>query len=155
VSVALAPSQAPGGLSSFVGRLRALALAQVNAEKRRREEGARRLREAIAEAFEATGDPRFCIRRLEVVEHVAKALGVLVTNEAFFVEVTRVATELGFQPSRSATAASTAAPSAGTTTRTRLWPFRGRTGTTRGPNAAGPSGRSTPPTSPADAPSRR
>ena len=56
------------------------------------------LREALRRAYEAVpGDPRFCVRRREVVEHVAGVLGESVINNAFCLKVEAAARELGWQ----------------------------------------------------------
>ncbi len=53
---------------------------------------------ALEGTFETTpGDRRFCVRRLEVVEHVAKVLGIRVVNNRTFEEVTRAAEALGWE----------------------------------------------------------
>jgi hypothetical protein len=58
----------------------------------------RDFREAVAAKYVATpGDPRFCVRRLEVVREVARALGIQVLNNAVFSEVEAAACSLGFQ----------------------------------------------------------
>jgi len=78
--------------------------------KLRREERARNLREALAAVYEPTpGDPRFCVRRLEVVEHAARALGIRVLNNAVFAEVEAAACGLGFEAVGTGTAAYSAA----------------------------------------------
>ncbi len=81
--------------------IRRLVLARVLEAKLRREERARNLREALAAVYEPTpGDPRFCVRRLEVVEHAARALGIRVLNNAVFAEVEAAACGLGFEAVR-------------------------------------------------------
>jgi hypothetical protein len=69
-------------------------------EKQLREERARKVRDAIASAYEETPAPAYCIRRLEVVLHVAGVLGVSILNNAFFAEVETAARGLGFQAVR-------------------------------------------------------
>jgi hypothetical protein len=85
------------GVASLVARI---LLERIEAEKRRREERTKKVREAIASAFEATEGPAYCVRRLEVVEHVARSLGEAVLNNAFHAEVERAARWLGMQPVR-------------------------------------------------------
>jgi hypothetical protein len=86
---------APGRLSAFVEGL-------FCETTRALQQRGRDVREAIVSAFEATpGDPRFCVRRLEVVEHAARALGIRVRNNALFAEVNEAAVALGFEPIRS------------------------------------------------------
>jgi len=81
-----------------IGRL---VLARVLEAKLRQEERRRNLREALAAAYETTpGDPRFCVRRLEVVGHAARALGIRVLNNAVFAEVEAAACALGFEAVR-------------------------------------------------------
>jgi hypothetical protein len=64
----------------------------------RQEERRRKLRTALAAVYEATpGDPRFCVRRLEVVQHAAQTLGIRVLNNSFFAEVEAAARTLGFE----------------------------------------------------------
>lgn len=53
--------------------------------------------EAIKSAFEIASGPTYCVRRLEVVEHVARTIGQVVINNAFHAEVERAARWLGFQ----------------------------------------------------------
>jgi hypothetical protein len=82
-----------------LGILQRLLLERIAEEKRRREVYGRKLRVTIAEAFEVMPDrPQFCVRRLQVTEHVARAVGVLVMNDAFHADVTREARALGFVP---------------------------------------------------------
>jgi hypothetical protein len=81
-----------------IGRL---VLARVLEAKLRQEERRRSLRDALWAAYETTlGDPRFCVRRLEVVEHAARALGIRVLNNAVFAEVEAAASALGFEAVR-------------------------------------------------------
>jgi hypothetical protein len=80
------------------GYLARLLLEQIHAEKRRREERAKSVREAIAAAFEVAPGPVFCVRRQVVVAHVARTLGQTVINNAFHAEVARAARWLGMQP---------------------------------------------------------
>jgi hypothetical protein len=82
------------------GYLARILLERIAAEKQRREERAQKVREAIASTFEATTGPGYCVRRLEVVEHVARTLGETVINNAFHAEVERAARWLGLQPVR-------------------------------------------------------
>jgi hypothetical protein len=46
------------------------------------------------------GDPRFCVRRLEVVKYAARALGIHVLNNAVFADVKAAASTVGFQAIR-------------------------------------------------------
>ena len=72
-------------------------LRKLLAEAKRRHE----IRAAIESAYEPVpGDPRFCVRRLEVVEHVARTLGRAMVNNALFVAVERSARALGMEPIR-------------------------------------------------------
>jgi hypothetical protein len=80
---------------SFLARI---VLERLEAEKRRREERAKKVREAIASTFEVAAGPVYCVRRLEVVEYVARTLGEPVINNAFHAEVERAARWLGMQP---------------------------------------------------------
>jgi hypothetical protein len=73
-------------------------LERIEAERKRRDERANKVREAIASTFEAVTAPAYCVRRLEVVEHVARTLGEGVINNAFHAEVERAARWLGMQP---------------------------------------------------------
>lgn len=58
----------------------------------------RQVREVLSASYDVTpGDPRFCVRRLAVVEHVARALGIAVLNNAVFADVEAAASALGFQ----------------------------------------------------------
>lgn len=67
----------------------------------RHDERQRKIREFLASTYETTpGDPRFCVRRLDVVERVARLLGVAVLNNDFFAEVEEATKALGFQPIR-------------------------------------------------------
>jgi hypothetical protein len=78
-----------------------LVLARVLEIKLRQEERKRNLRAALLAVYETTpGDPRFCVRRLEVVEHAARALGIRVLNNAVFAEVEVAACGLGFEAVR-------------------------------------------------------
>jgi hypothetical protein len=73
--------------------LAGLLLAKRNLDRRQRQ-----IRQAIVLAYETrSGDPRFCVRRREVVEHVARVLGIAVLNNRLFVEVEAAAGSLGFQ----------------------------------------------------------
>jgi hypothetical protein len=66
--------------------------------RQRCEDRQKRVCEALWASYEATpGDPRFCVRRLEVVEHVARVLGIQVLNNAVFADVEAAASALGFQ----------------------------------------------------------
>lgn len=51
-------------------------------------------------AFESAPGPQFCVRRTEVVEHVARELGGEVVNNALFAEIEAAARALGWQPIR-------------------------------------------------------
>jgi hypothetical protein len=66
-------------------------------ELRRRAELRSRHLPVLVQAFETTTDPAFCLRRLEVVAEVAKALGERVNNDLFR-DVVRVAQALGWEP---------------------------------------------------------
>jgi hypothetical protein len=56
------------------------------------------VREVLSASYDVTpGDPRFCVRRLEVVEYVARALGIAVLNNAVFADVEAAASAQGFQ----------------------------------------------------------
>jgi hypothetical protein len=69
--------------------------------RQRCEDRQKKLREVLSAAYETTpGDPRFCIRRLEVVEHAAQSLGIAVLNNAVFADVEAAASALGFQAVR-------------------------------------------------------
>lgn len=82
-------------METDIGRL---LLATVLEAKLRQEERGRNLRAALLAVYEATpGDPRFCVRRLEVVEHAARVLGIRVLNNAVFAEVQEAAREVGFE----------------------------------------------------------
>jgi hypothetical protein len=79
--------------------VRQILIRQVEAELKRMEEIDRKTRVALMAAFETVpGDPRFCIRRLEAVEHVVKTLGIRVVNNFTFRDVERVAVEFGWEP---------------------------------------------------------
>jgi len=66
--------------------------------RQRCEDRQKRVREAISSAYETKpGDPRFCVRRFEVVEHAAQSLGIAVLNNAIFADVEAAASALGFQ----------------------------------------------------------
>ena len=52
----------------------------------------------IANFETVPGDPRFCVRRSEVVKHVALALDIRVVNNDVFGEVERGAVALGWEP---------------------------------------------------------
>ena len=52
---------------------------------------------ALAAGYETADGPEFCVRRLEVVEHVARSLGVRVLNNELFNQVERRAHELGWE----------------------------------------------------------
>jgi hypothetical protein len=82
----------------LAGTVARILLERIAAEKQRREERARKVRAAVAGAFEAMPAPAYCVRRLEVVEHVARTLGDAVVNNAFHAEVERAARWLGMQP---------------------------------------------------------
>ncbi len=85
-------------METDIGRL---VLARVLEAKLRQEERGRNLRGALLDAYETTpGDPRFCVRRFEVVEHAARALGIRVLNNAVFAEVEAAACALGFEAVR-------------------------------------------------------
>src|SRR4051812_38392350 len=57
-----------------------------------------RIRVAVGMAFETTpGDVRFCVRRLDVVAHVARTLGIKVVNNDMFAKVERVVSEMGWE----------------------------------------------------------
>jgi hypothetical protein len=69
--------------------------------KHRCEDRQSKVRTVLLACYEATpGDPRFCVRRLEVVEHAAHALGIQVLNNAVFADVEAAASALGFQAVR-------------------------------------------------------
>lgn len=54
---------------------------------------------ALESQFETVaGDQRFCVRRLDVVEHVAQVLNIPVLNNRVFADVARAASSLGWQP---------------------------------------------------------
>jgi hypothetical protein len=66
--------------------------------KHRCEDRQSKVRAVLLACYEATpGDPRFCVRRLEVVENAAGALGIQVLNNAIFADVEAAASALGFQ----------------------------------------------------------
>jgi hypothetical protein len=66
--------------------------------KHRCEDRQSKVRGVLLAYYEATpGDPRFCVRRLEVVEHAARTLGIHVVNNAVFADVEAAASALGFQ----------------------------------------------------------
>lgn len=82
-----------------MGYLQRHLLARLLEERQRREVRRRKMAEAVAAVFEAVpDDPRFCVRRLEVVEHVARVIGAPVLNNAFHAEVERAARSLGLVP---------------------------------------------------------
>jgi len=63
-------------------------------EANRRQE----LSDAMKEAFETMpGDRRFCVRRLDVVEHVARVRGIKVINNRVFRDIERAARDLGWE----------------------------------------------------------
>jgi hypothetical protein len=69
--------------------------------KHRCEDRQSKVRAVLLACYEATpGDPRFCVRRLEVVEHAAHALGMQVLNNSVFTDVEAAASALGFQAVR-------------------------------------------------------
>jgi hypothetical protein len=71
---------------------------RVLAVKSDQEYRARRIREVLLVHYEPThDDPRFCVRRLEVVQHVASALGNQVVNNALFADVAAAGEAVGFQ----------------------------------------------------------
>jgi hypothetical protein len=73
-------------------------LARVLDAKHRCEDRQSKVRGVLLATYEAMpGDPRFCVRRLEVVEHAARALGIQVLNNAVFADVEAAASALGFQ----------------------------------------------------------
>jgi hypothetical protein len=80
------------------GTLARILLERIAAEKQRREARAQKVRESIAAGFEVASKPAYCVRRLEVVEHVARTTGETVINNAFHAEVERAARWLGMQP---------------------------------------------------------
>ena len=56
------------------------------------------LHTAILSAFETVpGDSRFCVRRIDVVEQVARVRGIKVINNRVFADVQRAARELGWE----------------------------------------------------------
>lgn len=58
-----------------------------------------KLRNAIESVFETVpGEARFCVRRLEVVEHVSRVLGIRIINNRIFARVERVARDMGWEP---------------------------------------------------------
>ena len=66
--------------------------------KHRCEDRQSKVRGVLLASYEATpGDPRFCVRRLEVVERAAQSLGIAVLNNAVFTDVEAAASALGFQ----------------------------------------------------------
>lgn len=77
------------GVVSPLERLRIAATAELV----RRE----KVRAALAANYEAAPGPDYCVRRLEVVEDVARTLGIRVLNNAVFVDVERRARELGWE----------------------------------------------------------
>jgi hypothetical protein len=63
-------------------------LALILLKRERAQEEARKLREALESAFATVpGDRRFCVRRSDVVEHVARTLGIRVLNNRVFRQV--------------------------------------------------------------------
>ena len=54
-----------------------------------------RIRAAVGSAFEVTADPAERVRRLDVVNHVAKELGVRVVVRSFMNEVRAVVEDMG------------------------------------------------------------
>jgi hypothetical protein len=80
--------------------IRHLLLGRVLEEKLRREKRTRNLREVLVAAYETTPGPQFCVRRLEVVQHAAQALGIRVVNNTVFHEVENAACALGWEPIR-------------------------------------------------------
>jgi len=68
----------------------------VAARERRLEARAERVRAAMLAGYRKDG-PAFCVRRTEVVEHVARRLGIPVVSYQLFVEVADAATVLGWQ----------------------------------------------------------
>jgi hypothetical protein len=66
--------------------------------RQRCEDRQKKVREVLSAGYETTpGDPRFCVRRLDVVEHAAQSLGIAVLNNAVFADVEAAASALGFQ----------------------------------------------------------
>ena len=58
-----------------------------------------KIRSAIESVFETVpGEGRFCVRRLEVVEHVSRMLGIRVINNRTFARVERVVRDMGWEP---------------------------------------------------------
>ena len=63
------------------------------------EEWKRKWTSALLSGFETVpADPRFCVRRSEVVDHVVRALGIEVLNNRVFADVERAARSIGWQP---------------------------------------------------------
>jgi hypothetical protein len=59
----------------------------------------RKLQEALRAKFETVpSDPRFCVRRADVVAHAARALDIRVVNNDVFIDVERAAIVLGWEP---------------------------------------------------------
>jgi len=57
-----------------------------------------KVRQALESEFEAVpGDRRFCLRRLEVVEHVSRVLAIPVINNDVFADVEQAARALGWE----------------------------------------------------------
>jgi len=77
---------------------RRVLLRVLDAKHRCEDRQSNKVRGVLLASYEATpGDPRFCVRRLEVVEHAAHALGIHVLNNAVFADVEAAASALGFQ----------------------------------------------------------
>jgi hypothetical protein len=74
-------------------------LTRIHHEEQRKRDIEEKQREALESAFELVpGDRRFCIRRLEVVDHVARVLGIRVVNNVTFHDVEQMAVKLGWEP---------------------------------------------------------
>jgi len=56
-----------------------------------------KVRGALTAQYETAPGPEYCVRRLEVVEEVARALGIRVLNNDLFLDVERRAHELGWE----------------------------------------------------------
>ena len=67
-------------------------------EAERRKEVERKWREALEIAFESVpGDRRFCVRKTEVMDHVAWTLGIRAVNNNTFRQLVRIGELLGWE----------------------------------------------------------
>jgi hypothetical protein len=57
-----------------------------------------KVREALGAAYETAPGPAYCVRRLEVVEHVARTLNIRVLNNTVHADAERAARALGWVP---------------------------------------------------------